>query len=134
MQDRWRSQNLVAFPLFVSLTRADPFATCQFSIAGDMRLLFGRTMHEKEPGIKSSRRKRRRHPTADKSEVIRVQMQTVMRKQLGPRHSSRLKIVEQGSALPDGQRVCTPRQQHPRLFKHLARSATDHRCALAIAR
>src|SRR5438132_712290 len=105
MQHRRRSQNLVAFPLFVSLTRADPFATCQFCVAGDMRLLFHGAMHEKEPGIKSSRRERRRHPTADKSEVIRVQMQTVMLKQLGPRHSSRFKIVEQGSALSHSQKI-----------------------------
>ena len=84
MQNRWRSQNLVAFPLFVGLTRADPFAICQFCVAGHARLLFCGTVCKKEPGIKSSRRERGRHPTADKNEIVRVQMQPVMLKQLRP--------------------------------------------------
>src|SRR5581483_7043031 len=91
MQNWRRRQDLVAFPFFVGLTRADPFATCQLCVARDMGLLFRRTAY-------------------DKGEIIRVQMQTVMLQQLWPRHSSRFQIIEQGSALSHGQRICPSRQ------------------------
>src|SRR6266404_1771769 len=77
MQDGRHRDNFAASPLFISIAGADPLATLQFRISRHFRLLLCRTVSEKKPGVETTRRKRRCYPAAHKSEVTRVEMQTI---------------------------------------------------------
>src|SRR5712692_2152746 len=100
----WRHRDdFASFPFCISVTRGNPLAAFEFRIGSHPRLLLWRRVDQEKPGVEPSRRKRRRHPTADKSEITRVEMQAVMSQQLRPRHSFRFEIVKQRSPLTRGQ-------------------------------
>src|SRR5688500_7421048 len=134
MEHGRRRKSFVSLPLFIGLASANPPTAFQFAVASYMRLLLGWAVNEKEPCVEAFRCKRRRHPTPDKGEVFRFQSQAVMTEQFRPRHSPRLEIIQHRSSLPDRQGFGAPREQHPCLFKHLARRATDHCGPLRIVR
>ena len=94
VQHRRHYNDFAPLPTRVGIACGDPFAAFQFGICGGLRFLLRRTMSEKEPGIKTSRRKWRGHPAAGKSEIIRIEMQPIMIEQLRPVHAARFKIVE----------------------------------------
>src|SRR5262245_16385124 len=97
-----------------------------------MRLLFGGTVGQEEPGVKAAGGEGRRHPAADKRKIVRVQAQPNVIEESGPVHSTRFQIVEQRRALTDSQGLCTSREQHLNFFKQLTRGATDHCGALRV--
>jgi hypothetical protein len=95
MQNRRHNDQFAALPFREPVLRGDPFTAFKFCIFGDARVLFEWTFGEKEPGIESSRRKRWRYPAANKSEIVSVEMQTIMIEQLRPGHATRFEIIEQ---------------------------------------
>ncbi len=117
----------------MSLAGGNPLATFEFGVGSHARILFERTIGEKEPGVKPARSKRRRDPAADESEIPRVKMQAIMPQQPWPRHSFRFKVVKQRSQLAGGQGPGSPREQYSDFFKQLTRRATDHGRAFLIA-
>src|SRR5205085_6437144 len=98
----------------------------------DAWFLFTWTVDEKEPSIEAARTERRRDPTTGEREIARVQVETVMREHLRKGHALRSQIIQERVKLPFGQRICAVRNQHARLFKQFAGSATDHRRRLRI--
>src|SRR5690349_7933575 len=118
MQRRRHCHHQISHPTIVSVTRRYPFTV--FQLAGDhVWLLLCRTVDEKEPRVETSRIERRRYPTSDVCEVIRVEIQLVMLQQRRPRHSPRLEIVEQRSALPFRERFAALSNEHAELFEQL---------------
>src|SRR6185295_9168010 len=90
-------------------------------------------MRKKEPGVEAARRKWRRDPATNKTEIISVEAQAVMIEQLRPGHTARVKIIEQRSELTDCQCFCAAREQHSDFFKQFPGATTDHSRALRVA-
>src|SRR5258708_34922778 len=107
MQHRRYHDNFTAFPFCIRVARANPLATLQFRIFRNPGLLLCRTVSEKKPGVETTRRKRGSYPAANENEGTRVEMQSIKLEQLWPSQAFRFEIVQQGSALANGQRLRT---------------------------
>src|SRR5215213_349590 len=95
----------------VSVTCRSPLAALQLS-RDHLGFLLRWTLHEKEPRVETPCVERRCHPATGVREIIRIDIQLVMLQERRPRHSARLKIVEQGSALACCQRLAAAHSEH----------------------
>src|SRR5205807_4097732 len=71
-------------------------------------------------------------PASTKREIICIKMKTVVLQEFWKRHAPGFEIIEQRRALSLRQRLRAARNEHARLFKQLARRATNHRARLRL--
>src|SRR6185369_3458106 len=125
MKCRWHCYDLVVEPPLMGGTGSNPFSAFKLTW-NHLWILFGRALDQKKPCVESARIEGRCYPAPDERKVISIKLQLVVSKKVGPRHSTRLEIIQQRLSLAFCQGLGATHHENPKLFKEFTGSATDH--------